>query len=476
LKPTNQKKILGLAMGEKSLLAAEVIAGDRPRVTKVAEMNYPADLPANGAGAVQLGKALASFLSERGFTAKSAIVGIPLKWVVVKAKEVPRTDTATLANMLRLQAEAEFSSELKDLVYDFAEIQSSGVDRAVLLMATPGRHVEAAKAMCEEARLGLLAVTPSALALGGTTARAMARNVLVLNVLASGSELTDQQSGSASAVRLLRASTPPQTLTGELRRAVSTLPPSAQAREMVVWDSSGMDAQSLGKQLGMNVRTGELPTLGVDDSVAGTNGDGSRYAAAVALATSALSESPVPVDFLHSRLAAPRKQVLPRWAYLATGVGILVIVGAVMAYNDMQAKEKALEDLQTHLTNIQPELKTATSFVSMVSFAQGWHAGEPRYLACLRDLTAAIPDDGDTYATMLTIKDMASTPAGVKVVHGLSGQLYGKTSDQQHVEQVLDRMKHTPTFANVTLEGTNNLGRMQQVSFSITFDYPDATP
>jgi len=247
----------------------------------------------------------------------------------------------------------------------------------------------------------------------------------------------------------------------------------------------GMDAGALGQQLGFTVRNGALPSLGVDDSLSGANGDGQRYAAAVALAASALGEATAQVDFLHSRLAAPKKKIIPRWVYLAAAAFVIVVVGGIYAYDDLQNREMKLADLQSRLSNIAPELKTAQAFVGMVSFAQAWHATDPRYLACLRDLTQAIPDDGQTYATMLTIKENVAAATGsvsagavpkTPVVNGLSGQIYGKSSDQQHVEMVLDRMKHMSTFANVALEGTNNLGRMQQVSFSITFDYPNQPP
>ena len=67
----------------------------------------------------ELGKALAAFLRDNQFTATDAVVGIPARWLVVKPKDVPPADAATLVPMLRLQAEADFSSELKDLVYDF---------------------------------------------------------------------------------------------------------------------------------------------------------------------------------------------------------------------------------------------------------------------------------------------------------------------------------------------------------------------
>ena len=68
----------------------------------------------------ELAKAVAHFLKDNHFASRSAVIGIPLKWLVVKPKEVPPADDATVAQLLRLEAEAEFSTELKDLVYDFA--------------------------------------------------------------------------------------------------------------------------------------------------------------------------------------------------------------------------------------------------------------------------------------------------------------------------------------------------------------------
>jgi hypothetical protein len=114
-----------------------------------------------------------------------------------------------------------------------------------------------------------------------------------------------------------------------------------------------------------------------------------------------------------------------------------------------------------------------------VSVAQAWHAGDPRYLACLRDLTEAIPDDGLAYATNLTIKEITA-PTGQSSAPGaqknpdigkLQCQLDGKTSDQQRALAIPDRMKVNRAFSDVALVGTNNLPRERAVSFSITFLY-----
>ena len=70
------------------------------------------------AGGATPGAALAEFLRQKQFTARHAVVGLPAKWLLVKTKEVPPADSKTASDLLRLQAEGDFSSELRDLVFE----------------------------------------------------------------------------------------------------------------------------------------------------------------------------------------------------------------------------------------------------------------------------------------------------------------------------------------------------------------------
>src|SRR5207248_1965427 len=122
---------------EHSLLAAEVVAaaGEQTEVRQFAELVYPEG--ASPAEPAALGKALAQFLRENNFTARATVVGLPARWVLVKSKEVPPADASTLAELLLLQAESEFSSEFKDLVYEYAGDAGAGPLGTVILIATP---------------------------------------------------------------------------------------------------------------------------------------------------------------------------------------------------------------------------------------------------------------------------------------------------------------------------------------------------
>jgi hypothetical protein len=488
LKPTRHKKLLGLAIGERSLLAAEVVAGDTLQVRKVAEMQYPPGV--SPSQPVEMGAALGQFLRDQGFTARVAVVGIPVKWLVVKPKEVPPADANTLAPMLRLQAEAEFSSELKDLVYDFtADDEEGGVAKSVLLMATQRKFIESARAFCEAARVQAIAVTPSALVLGEVTGQKLARNVLVLAVSANSSELTSQRGAASGAIRHLRGATPQPAFISELRRAVSTLPSETGMREMILWDGAAkgdtpLNAAALGEELGVKVNNGELPNLGVDASIIGLNGDSARFAAAISLAISGINGGPT-VDFLHSRLAPPKERTLPPWALSAALALFVVFAVGYWAYGHQQEAQKKLDDANARLLAKGPAINEAKQFVGTAGLAQYWHTDDGRFVDLLRDLTSYLPDDNNTYVTSIEIT--ADKPRSPTIVtnakltkqdelHALAVVINGKTMNSDRVNSLVSSLRSNPSSfidAKQTQGGMTGNGRGQQRAwaFVITFNY-----
>jgi hypothetical protein len=489
LKRLNQKKVLGLAMGERSLMAAELVATEgRPQVKRLAELIYPEGITISQP--TELAKALGHFLKDNHFSTRSAVIGIPLKWLVVKAKDVPPADDATVAQLLRLETEAEFSSELKDLVYDFAgEAAAGSGSRRVLLAATPRKYVDCIESLCDGARLQPLAIMPSALALGTITGASLKRDVLVLAAGPAGSELSSQRHSTATAMRSLRPAMPQPPFISELRRTVSTLDVADGQREMILWDGAGVDAASLGEQLGVNVQDGELQTLGVEASGAGINGQGRKFAAAVALALSAMDESRPGIDFLHSRLAPPSKHRIPRWGYLAGAAVVLFIALGVYAYTDLDRTEQEVNTLQSQINKQQKDVDAARDFVAKESLAQYWHGGDPRYLACMRDLEDVIPEDGQTYATNLEIKaetpplNAGSSQAGAPTAMGADGErtllatLQGHTPNLESVTALRDRMGRNPAvFKDIKIGPETKVPRTQEFLFSITFSYEPPKP
>jgi hypothetical protein len=485
LKPLRPKKnVLGIAIGERSLLAAEVVAGDRPSVKRAQEMPYPQGLSL--ANPAELGKALGHFLKENHFESRSAVIGIPVKWLVVKPKEVPPADDATVVQLLRLEAEAEFSSELKDLVYDYTgDVGDKTASRSVLLTATSRKHIEEVEALCESARLQPLAVMPSAIAIGSLTGASMNRNLMVLSVGQGGAELSWQHSGAATAIRGLRPPTPQPPFLSELRRAVSNLGAAEVDREMVLWDGAGLDGAALSEQLGLTVKNGELSALGVEANGLGANGQSSRFAPAVALAMVGIGAADAGIDFLNSRLAPPRDRLIPRWAYPAAAALVVAIILAIWAYRNVQNLQMKLDQRQAMVNAEQTQVTAAQQFIDKVTLAQYWHLTDPRYLAAMRDLDDVIPEDGQTYATSLDIKGQTPqvAPAGTAAAPAANAPdptslfiiLQGRTPNLESVTALEDRMRHNPTaFQEIKIGPTTKVPRTNEFTFEITFTYVPA--
>jgi Tfp pilus assembly protein PilN len=202
------------------------------------------------------------------------------------------------------------------------------------------------------------------------------------------------------------------------------------------------------------------------------------------LALTGLDDRPV-INFLHSRLAPPKIHRMPRWTILAAAALLILIAGVFYALRELEQQQSGLEAMQSRLDGMSGEIKAADSFVAMVNFAQHWHGGQSRYLLCLRDLTLAVPEDGQTYATNLILRDPAASPSAARPAGPnakpidttlLSGQFFGKTMDQQAVQTLIDRLKHSAGFTDVKLGGTQNAARNGEVAFSITFTYRAIAP
>ena len=175
---SGQSKVLGIAVGDRSLLIAEVSSeGGATQVLRTGEFQFPAGVTLQQAE--PLGQGLLQFLKQHGFVSRTAIFGVPAKWVLTKRKEVPAAAEQLVSETLRLQAEGEFSSEFNDLVYDYSGQASTAEARPVLLLAIPRRYIDQINGLAESSRLRVRAVTPYAAALG-TVASRISKDATVL--------------------------------------------------------------------------------------------------------------------------------------------------------------------------------------------------------------------------------------------------------------------------------------------------------
>ena len=488
MKALRHNKLLGIAMGDRSVLIAEVLAGDKPSAKHLAEFEFPQGVTLENAAA--LGLALAEFLEREHFSARHAVIGLPAKWLLVKNKDLPPADAATAADLLRLGAETEFSSELKDLVFDYVGQADPSQGQTVLLIATPRRHLEWATSMCDAARLTPEAVTSSAAVLAMLTQGDSAKNTIVLTIAAGGAEFVSHRGAHANMLRHLRAPEPSALFINELRRAVSAVPTngSTAGSEMVVWDGAGLEAGRF-EQMGLPVRYGDLPSLGVIAPDGNRNGAGRKYGRRRSPwrrrrwseATSRL------ISCIPGSLLPPVRRV-QSWMVLTGLAVVLAIVAVVGAYLDIQHLTSEKAALDSKLTDEGPRIKTAQDFVSKVTFAEHWEAGDPRYVACLRDITELLPVDGQTYVTGLSIHEIeqkidpyakqTSVPASPE--RNLAVTINGKAPNQERALQLRDSfLQHRDWFEDVKLPkvitSAGTRFSAPEASFTITCTFK-ATP
>lgn len=150
-----------------------------------------------------------------------------------------------------------------------------------------------------------------------------------------------------------------------------------------------------------------------------------------------------------------RKTVL-----IAAGVFVVLLL-AVVAYLDLQSSQSRLSDLEAEQVGQKDRVKAAEAFVKRVGYAEKWHQGKPRFLTCLYGLSQAIPEDGKTYVTNITLKE------------NMKGTLTGRTGgSERDVTAIVDRMLKTKLFTGVKARrSTSDVGRGggTEIAFTIEF-------
>ena len=456
------------------MLVAEVASsGADVKVLRAEEFVYPGDRTLREPE--PLGDALGHFLKENHFSARTAVFGLPARWVLSKRKEVPSDDPRVLADTLRLQAETEFSPELSDLVYDYSRQSATAAPKCVLLLAVSRKHVEQLSKLAGAAKLRVQAVMPAGAALAAAMVRSSPEGMALL-LGAGGVEFAAQQEGSPRVLRYVGAATAPAPLlAGELRRAAAFVSQNGKGltnghahRELMLFNDAGADEtclRAVGSTLGVALKDGALSDLGVD--AAGFSRNGRTFAAPVSLALAGLSPKGPAIDFAHSRLAPRPEQKIDRRTVLSIAAAVMVVLGIGYWFYDLHSRQSAYDRQRAEYNGNQKQRDDATKFVTKVGYAGQWHRQTPDVIACLRDITMAFPEGGQLYATTLNLHE------------DMKGTLMGKAPDGQAVEEVQRNLQNKKPksggrFEDVTLvqmEAHDSARGGHEVAFTIAFNY-----
>jgi len=472
-----RRRMLGLAVTQRSATAIEVaVAKGAARVLRAAHFVFP-----DGVGVDEpqrLGQALKEFLREAGFSASRCVIGLDAARLSAREKSLPPASGDSVAQILAIAVEQEFASDHKELLFDYADGTGDDGNPSVLLVAAPRRHLDHLVAMAGEAGLTVSAITSSTMTLADSANGLLLADRLVLHVFCGGVELAAKTRGGALRVWRLSVSPPAEPdgsapaaetwldeLAHELRRVMYMHAGDAAAgppRELLLWDENGHDPKAwdaLARRLDVPVRlcaSDEWRGAAVERSAP----PGGQYSAATAMALAGIKGRPLPVDFLHSRLAARRPLALRRKVAWGIGVAAAVLLATGLFVFDLIQAERDVADLETWQAENASSLAAAKDVVAKAAFARAWYRRRPRLLGCLRELTLAFPADGGIWTTSLSMQE------------DLRGVIAGKATTESMVLKVLDTLKANPRFSEVKplyLRAAGRGGR--EVAFAMSFRF-----
>jgi hypothetical protein len=392
-------KILGLAIGQKSILLAEVAPkGGRSAVQHFAEYPYPEGVSL--ATPEKLGEGLGAFLKSQKFTTREVVIGLPAKRLVTRQKDVPPAAPHVAASALRLQAEGEFSAELANLVMDYAGTTSTTEPTKVLLVATNRSVIDQCEAMARVAGLRVLGITATSAALGRATSRLPGGDGWILNFGPNGAEIVVQHGKDPAHLRHLNVGggmTPEaiNALAGEIRRAMATIPRNGTPSTLAVWgpatNGDVNPGSILEQRLNMPVNTPELQKL-----VSTESREANGFAPAVAVALSAIEPAGLPVDFLHSRLAPPAPPKVSNTKKFGILAGILALAGIAMAYYHLDQQKARLTQITRTLETQKEAVRVAQAEKDQLTEAQSRITMGPNFVKVMAAVTQLFPPGSNT--------------------------------------------------------------------------------
>jgi hypothetical protein len=331
------------------------------------------------------------------------------------------------------------------------------------------------------AGLGVIAITSTGLTFAGNVARSdrdgamLDRPMLMMG--AAGAEMVVQSDGAARSLRHVSMTPNGQgtpaiaPLGAELRRAMAMMPPGAGGREMLLLDGVGLAPEQvtdLSTRAGVQLqREDQLKLLGVvPDSAASAQVGAEQpapiasFAPAVSLALSASKPEALPLDFSHSRLAVVSKKRLGRNAGIAIAASVLVIVGIVYLYIQVNKSQHELDSLNARLKTMEPQIADAQKTVDRVGYARGYYDLRPSALECLRQFTLMFRDDEKIWVTNFNLKDNGK------------GSISGKAADQDTALKMVERLKQNTKFSALEhLDVHEADARTHEWQFSFNFTY-----
>ena len=402
-----------------------------------------------------LGIALKSFLKTSELdAAKVAVVGVPARWLISEARDLPPAGAEAQLASLRLAAERITLGDDRSLVFDLAGDlpEQSTSPSAGLIVGLGKDRIDKLEQMCTAADLKLAGITSTSLVVAGSLPKAQGdaggRTTVLLE--GGGAEIVSEAvapAGSRLRVRQLRhvAQVTAGADSSSLLRALSLSGPGdvllleAAADEHELADR----CERLSTQLSRSV-TCRRPVSALADVPGLANMNGQAEAVlrdqlwpAIVLAEAGRRGDTLPVDFLKPRLAIEEtKSVDRRLVYGILG-GLVLVIATVALWMAMNDAETEAADLEAKLAEFQEPLKEARADLAHIEFGLTHFTDRAPVLDCLAEVARVMGREEPVWLTNFAMRD--------------DGQVtvQGRASSEQAARSLRDKLSGEPMFREV---------------------------
>jgi hypothetical protein len=464
---------------DRTFWFAEVsVSPGKSTVEKTAVYHLPPEIPLEKPETV--GKALGAFLRKQGIRASHVVVGLPAKQLIAVERETPPAGADEVKGVLRMAAERLAVSENQETVFDYVGDVNTGRAGRVLMVGTLLQHVNRIGAVCDAAELEVEGVCSSSLSLMSTTSDAP--GILVLN--RQGAELVWRRQNLPRMLKHLnvpmQGDVPNLALLGaDLRRAVSLAPSDGIARKSIqLWDGIGLSndqIRELSDKVGVPIQVAEsFSPLGLN----GFSEAPCLFAQAAAVALASGTVEGLSVNFMDTKLAAPKESRVNQPLLLCGSAMALIILAMVFMFGYNKYKSSTLDDLTKQIKDEEKPVKDAQKNLSDYNYVKGFYKeGRPQIIRCLYAITEILatnsPDgkpDPNIWLTKLSIKEDNKGEFEISI----TGRAAQRTQADGFVSALQNKLwdaksgKHV--FSNVKPERTTFVTSWYEFNLSCNFN------
>jgi Tfp pilus assembly PilM family ATPase len=416
-----------------------------------------------GLSGKQIGGRLAAAAAGQIAGKVTTLVGVGRDHVQIKLLSLPPAPPEELPDLVRFQAEREFTALGTDAALDFVPISGDAQtgNQVLALALSPAGMIEA-REVCEA--LGLEAdrieVRGCAATAFASRASGIAANevALIVNPLSEEADLAVQADDKVILLRTVRLPDPSQTearqraLIGEIRRTIAAVRQQLTDRQVDKVIICGNEA-SIGRSssLADDLKVAVSLIDPLAQTPAGLSSKGvppeslGRFAAVLGMAVSEAERRPPIVDFANVRKRVEVRR-FSRVHILAAGAAAAAVLWfAAHLWQQISEPTRKLAELQNKIRDVESQAETYKDYTAQAAIVERWTATDVNWLDELektakrvRPKPLAAPDfpiASDTVLTQLRI----FRPTGIDAAGGRL-DLQGVAKNSGAVKELEDRL------------------------------------